>query len=261
MYELTCPECQTANSVTPAKAGGEIACAQCGTSVAVPKLGELKQLPPMATTGEKTQPKDDVHGLSGGRSMAFAAVAALSLLCFLGAAFCGVNWATIEVPITTETHLADLKRSYDLSSSAKLIREYEDITQYGVDIPQPYPYRNIELRKQAWRDKTDCLWWCWNASRRREHLCRTTPTLAPLACARLSHRRRRPSRFGITTKFSSISIIGQSTEIGHLVKSSRFGSYSVQTGKPTDLTQHSRPLRSPPSQSGSNRSRCVERLG
>ena len=154
MYELTCPECQTANSVTPAKAGGELACAACSHSIAVPKLGELKRLPLVDGSAEKSQLQTGPSGLSGGRSMAFAALGAVSLLCFLGTAFCGVNWATINVPTTTESHLADLKATYRMASAARLIREYEDITKYGVDIPQPYPYRSIELRKQAWGNKS-----------------------------------------------------------------------------------------------------------
>ena len=130
MYELTCPECQTANSVTPAKAGGELACAACSHSIAVPKLGELKRLPLVDGSAEKSQLQTGPSGLSGGRSMAFAALGAVSLLCFLGTAFCGVNWATINVPTTTESHLADLKATYRMASAARLIREYEDITKY-----------------------------------------------------------------------------------------------------------------------------------
>lgn len=154
MYELTCPECQTTNSVTPAKAGDEVICVECNHSIAVPKLGELKQLPLVDGSAKEDQHQAEPSGLSGGRSMAFAALGAVSLLCFLGAAFCGVNWMTIDVPATTESHLTDLKATYNIASSARLIREYEDITQYGVDIPQPYPYRTIELRKQAWGNKS-----------------------------------------------------------------------------------------------------------
>lgn len=154
MYQLTCPECQTANSVTPAKAGAEIACTQCDHPIAVPKLGELKQLPLAEGHTAKLRDESEPHGLVGGRSMAFAALGVVALLCFLGATFCAVNWMTIKVPMTTETHLTDLKKLYSVASSARLIREYEDITRYGVDIPQPYPYRLIELKKQAWGNKS-----------------------------------------------------------------------------------------------------------
>ena len=152
MFELTCPDCQSKVPVTPAKAGGEVPCTQCDRNITVPKLGELKTLPQVPAAG--ASPADVApRGLSGGRSMAFAVLGAISLLCFLGAAFCGVNWATIEVPATSQTHLDGLKESYQQLSAARLIREYEDITELGVDVPQPYPYRTIELRKQAWGNK------------------------------------------------------------------------------------------------------------
>lgn len=152
MFELTCPDCQTKVPVTPAKAGGEVPCPQCDRTIAVPKLGELKTLPQVQDAGSGSA---DVapRGLSGGRSMAFAALGATSLLCFLGAAFCGINWATIEVPATSQSHLEGLKETYSQLSAARLIREYEDITELGVAVPHPYPYRTIELRKQAWGNK------------------------------------------------------------------------------------------------------------
>jgi len=152
MFELTCPECQSKVPVSPAKAGGEVPCPQCGENIAVPKLGELKKLPQVQDAGVSAI-DDAPRGLSGGRSMAFAALGAVSLLCFLGAAFCGVNWATIEVPATSKTHLESLRETYEQLSAARLVREYEDITELGVDVPQPYPYRTIELSKQAWGNK------------------------------------------------------------------------------------------------------------
>ncbi|MFG0290673.1 MAG: hypothetical protein ACF8CQ_21035 [Rhodopirellula sp. JB044] len=153
MYQLTCPQCEAINEVSTAKAGGEIACSGCGQMIAVPKLGELRKLPPVEDN--KAAPAaSSSGGLSGGRSFAFAALGLVCLLCLLGAAFCGVNWSNIDVPLTTEKHLELLEESYQDASSAQMIREFEDITKYGVDIPSPLEYRTIELRKQAWGQKT-----------------------------------------------------------------------------------------------------------
>ncbi|WP_404307194.1 hypothetical protein [Neorhodopirellula lusitana] len=153
MYELICPHCDATVPASPAKAGGEVVCPACTKNVAVPKLGELKKLPRVDQDASSDSDDNAAHGLSGGRSMLFAMLGAVSLLCFLGAAFCGVNWASIESPGTTESHIEGLKENYEQISASRLIREYEDITEYGVDIPQPYPYRAIELRKQAWASK------------------------------------------------------------------------------------------------------------
>ncbi|EMI47135.1 hypothetical protein [Rhodopirellula sp. SWK7] len=153
MYQLTCPKCEAINEVSTAKAGGEISCSACHETIAVPKLGELRNLPSAEPTSQE-RAASTAAGLSGGRSMAFAGLGLVCLLCLLGAAFCGVNWSNIEVPMTTERHLEMLEESYAEASSAQMIREFEDVTKYGVDIPTPLEYRTIELRKQAWAQKT-----------------------------------------------------------------------------------------------------------
>lgn len=153
MFELTCPQCDSKVPVAPAKAGGEIPCTGCEQSISVPKLGELRLLPTVGDANPVAQGDLAPRGLSGGRSMVFAILGAVSLLCFLCAAFCGVNWATIEVPATTESHLEGLKETYSQISAARLIREFEDINEYGVHVPQPFNYRTIELSKQAWANK------------------------------------------------------------------------------------------------------------
>lgn len=154
MYKLICPHCQAANEITAAKAGGEIACNTCHESIVVPKLGELRQLPSTGETSESKVAANAAIGLSGGRSLAFMTLSLLSLLSLLGAGFCGVNWATTEVPFTTQKHLESLRDQYATASSAQLIREYEDITEFGVDIPNPLQYRTLELKREAWKHKT-----------------------------------------------------------------------------------------------------------
>jgi len=153
MYRLTCPQCEAPQEVSAAKAGGEIVCVGCQQPIAVPKLGQLRELPMSAPNPEENAASAAI-GLSGGRSMAFAALGLVSLLSLLGAAFCGVNWSTTEVLMTTQKHLATLEERYAESTASQMIREFEDITEFGVDIPAPLIYRDIELRKQAWGQKT-----------------------------------------------------------------------------------------------------------
>lgn len=160
MYQLTCPHCESDVPVSAAKAGDQVPCPQCDRSVNVPKLGELRQLPEAVAVGAGSAggtsgaPVAGQAGLSGGRSMAFALLAFVSLVCMLGAVFCGINWATLDAPTTSQSHVAQAKEMYAQASSARLIREFEDITQYGVDIPTPYAYRVEELKKQAWLRNT-----------------------------------------------------------------------------------------------------------
>lgn len=137
--------------VSAAKAGDTVACPQCKHTVEVPKLGELRKL---ESIDSKAALAVADRGLTGGRSFLFAALALVGLICLLGAAFCAVNWVTTEAPLTTQQHLDDLEVQYAKVNSAQLIREFEDITKYGVDVPTPYAYQTKVLAKQAWRNKT-----------------------------------------------------------------------------------------------------------
>lgn len=154
MYKLTCPHCAAINNVSAAKAGGEITCEACHNSVSVPKLGELRKLPAGGETCADKVAANAAVGLSGGRSLAFVTLSLACLVSLLGAGFCGVNWATTEVPITTQKHLDMLKEQYAIASSAQMIREFEDITEFGVDIQNPLYYRTLELKQEAWKFKT-----------------------------------------------------------------------------------------------------------
>lgn len=154
MYKLTCPHCAAINQVSAAKAGGEITCTECHDIIAVPKLGELRMLPAVGETSADKVAANAAVGLSGGRSLAFVTLGLVCLLSLLGAAFCGVNWATAEVPMTTQKHLDLLEENYAQASSAQMIREFEDITEFGVDIQNPMYYRTLELKQEAWKSKT-----------------------------------------------------------------------------------------------------------
>ncbi len=154
MYQLTCPHCESINEVSAAKAGGEINCEKCHAILSVPKLGELRKRPSAVETSEARTAANAAVGLSGGRSLAFISLSIVCLLALLGAAFCGVNWANTDAPMSTERHLELLRDEYAKVGSAQMIREYEDITEFGVDIPAPLPYRTQELEREAWKQKS-----------------------------------------------------------------------------------------------------------
>lgn len=152
MFEIHCPDCQASVAVSAAKAGDTVACPKCAQTIQVPKLGELRKLESNQSAATDSDIADG--RLTGGRSFLFAALALVGLLCLLGAAFCAVNWFTTEAPLTTQRHIDELETQYAQINSAQLIREFEDITKFGVDVPTPYAYRTMVLAKQAWRNKT-----------------------------------------------------------------------------------------------------------
>ncbi len=148
MYLLTCSHCQTSIPVSPAQAGDEIPCPQCGEVARVPKLGELRQLPTAGTPGVPEVGPSEVA--SGGRTTGFVIFGGLATLCLLIAAFCGIRWALITVPSNTELHIDQMRQAYKEAQSAQLIREWEDMEKYGVDIVSAYNYQKIANEKRRW---------------------------------------------------------------------------------------------------------------
>ncbi|WDQ17522.1 hypothetical protein [Rhodopirellula sp. P2] len=151
MYLLPCPHCEVPAAVSPARAGDRIACPHCGQEIAVPKLGELRQLP--TAEGDETAEKSNARAAEGRANRPTVLFTALGLLAaglFLAAAFCAVNWATIRIPMTTEAHIEEFHQAYQEVSSAQMIREWEEINRNGVDLPAMYQYRVMELDKWAW---------------------------------------------------------------------------------------------------------------
>ena len=147
MHRLPCPSCPHQLDVSPAQAGEQTTCPKCGQAVDVPKLGELRQLPQAeASTARSTPPREQPVG----RRIAFVGMGLVAAAMLLIAAFCTVRWAMIDVPMTTESHIADVRERYAQLSGAQLIREWEDMEAYGVALAAPFEYRKIELTKQGW---------------------------------------------------------------------------------------------------------------
>lgn len=146
-YLLSCESCDTTLEVSPAKAGGQVECPSCNGSVPVPKLGVLRGLP-VAQSGADQPPARS----SGGGQFVFAAMAAIALLCFIAAGYCGIRWAMIEVPMTTEQNIADVEQKYAELPAANLVREWEDMEKYGMDLVGSFGYHVLQKQKDGWRN-------------------------------------------------------------------------------------------------------------
>lgn len=145
MHHLPCPHCDSAITVSPVQAGETTGCPQCGASIPVPRLGELKKLP-RANEPARPEASETSAGLRG----SFVALALIATASGLIAVFCGLRWALIEVPLTTEQHIAELRAHYSDASAARLIREWENIEQRDIEMLAPYDYRTTQQTKQQW---------------------------------------------------------------------------------------------------------------
>lgn len=151
-------------------------CPDCGGDVSVPKLGELKQLPrhDESAAGRKSE-----SAASTGSPIPFVLMACIATAALLGAGYCGLRYVLTDVPMTTEQHLAEYREGYQAASPATLIREYEDMEKYGLELGEPMLYKSIERRKAQWGRST--------------LLCGGVAGLAIVGCVALGRRRSPPS--------------------------------------------------------------------
>ena len=77
------------------------------------------------------------------RSAGFLVLGLIATASLLVAGFCGIRWVLIDVPNTTEEHIATYREEYRELSAAELIREYEQMDRYGIELVTPYKYKAI----------------------------------------------------------------------------------------------------------------------
>ena len=115
-------------------------------------LGKLRQLPLADDSpGADGSPPAAVGREGGlGRRAAFVTLGLVATASLLIASFCWIRWSLIEVAVTTDIHIETLRQEYHQVPAAQLIREYEDMEKYGLDLPTPYKYKQIETNKKSW---------------------------------------------------------------------------------------------------------------
>jgi len=145
MHLLPCPHCDAKLSVAPSQAGDNMPCPECGQSVAIPSLGQIRQLPQAEQEASSTQSsgsatQSDVSAIRRAGFLLFGLIAIGSLMI---AAYSGIRWYLIDVPATTEEHIAMIREEYAEAPAAQLIREFEDME---VEAPQKRQSRHVDAR-------------------------------------------------------------------------------------------------------------------
>ena len=150
MYLISCQNCSSSVSVSPSQAGDNIRCGNCGENVPIPKLGELRKLPRAAEATSDPDGATKSGESTSGTRIGFVATAMIAVASLLVAGFCTLRWAIIDVPITTESHIAQYAEAYQTASPASIILDFEEMEERGIEMPVPYNYKRIESTKQAW---------------------------------------------------------------------------------------------------------------
>lgn len=151
MHLLPCPHCQASLRVSTTQAGGAATCPNCQATVPIPKLGVLRDLP-LADGEPEADPR--VRGEIAEASPLFQVgyglaglIAGASLLI---AGFCGIRWALMEAPTTTDQHVATMRQELSERTAAELIREYERMEKQSIDLAIPFKYKELAIRKAEW---------------------------------------------------------------------------------------------------------------
>jgi hypothetical protein len=119
--------------------------------VTIPKLGELRTLPP-ADESVAEDRSSEVAAPEGslGRKITFAIAGVAATASLLVASYCGIRWALTEVPATTEQHIATVREELSRRTAAELVREYEDMENRSIDLGGPFPYKRDAMEKASW---------------------------------------------------------------------------------------------------------------
>lgn len=149
MHTLTC-ECGNTIPVTLRQAGNEVSCPACSKQVKVPKLGELRKLPPVTSPSDQ----EPVSGPMGmGKRLAFAGLCLLAGLGFFIGVFCLVSAATIEVESTMEEHIASDIERLQQAPPAQVTELWREYMVYGLNDRHPFPYKRHADEKAAWTQR------------------------------------------------------------------------------------------------------------
>ena len=84
------------------------------------------------------------------RSAGFLVLGLIATASLLIAGFCGIRWVLIDVPTTAEQHIEQIREQYRGLTAAELIREYEQMDRYSIDIVTPYNYKKLQIEKDGW---------------------------------------------------------------------------------------------------------------
>jgi hypothetical protein len=145
MYLLPCPNCQASIPLSPSQAGDQTKCPGCQSGVAIPNLGQLRQLP-VAEDVDQPQRAE----ISSGHSTGVVVLGLIATASILVAGFCGIRWSLVEVSSSTEEHVESFRQAYQSLTAAELIREYEQMEDGGFELSGPIDYKLAEITRNAW---------------------------------------------------------------------------------------------------------------
>jgi len=149
MPQLSCPQCDQKITVAISQAGSKATCPSCQREVSIPTLRELRRLPDPAESPDPAQSQQPSESTTG-RRIVFAILMLIAGTAGIAGLFSAVRYIAIEVPATTETHIAEIERVYQQVPGSQLVREWQQMEKVGLDSSAPYNYKRMAIEKARW---------------------------------------------------------------------------------------------------------------
>jgi hypothetical protein len=147
---ISCPLCSAPVDVPISRAGSEIECVSCNKKFTVPKLGELRRLESECATSAVQAGAAVVTSPAAGLRGMFAVLLGIAALAIVGGSYCLIRYIAIQVPATTEDHLAEVDQLYPQMLPSQLVGEWRDLSVYSEQLARPYVYKLIADEKSKW---------------------------------------------------------------------------------------------------------------
>lgn len=151
---LPCPHCDQKVSVAISQAGSQVKCQGCQQVIPVPKLGELKRIASEEAASGMVSESVAANAISSdsqaGKRVLFGGLLAIAGVAAIVGLFCLVRYLSVDVPATTEMHIAEIDQVFHQSPAAQLVREFQEMEKFNLDASAPYNYKKLEKEKSRW---------------------------------------------------------------------------------------------------------------
>lgn len=146
MYLLRCPDGHPI-SVSASAAGSEVTCPECGKPQAVPKLGELRQLP----TAENATDSKPQAGSPFFARVLFAVLMLVALGAATAAAYGAFRWQSLPVPPTSADHIASDTKDIMALNPLEVLTIWDEYRKQDLAEQFPFDYAQMQELRDHWR--------------------------------------------------------------------------------------------------------------
>ncbi len=147
MYTFTCT-CGQGFPISPARAGQSVDCPHCGLSIDLPKLGEIKQLPPAEASESK---RTIAKKWSKEQGIVFSLLGTLLVVLASIAGWSTYNWLRIPAQPTVQEFIENGQEELAQQNASELMKFWINFARPGIGPRYPPVYLQIHQYRTRWK--------------------------------------------------------------------------------------------------------------